>query len=210
MEDVEIIKAFLSPHGSGSGSGSGYGSGSGSGDGSGYGYGSGSGSGSGYGYGYGSGYGDLKEYNGEAVWYIDEVPTLIDRITLSIAQGRIVKDDLTTEDCFIARAGDFWAHGKTVRRAVADAQAKQLEAEPVETRIALFRELFPSLQNKATGQSFYDWHHILTDSCTMGRDEFCKSHGIKMDQLYTVGYFLQITAGSYGGEVIKSLRKSYK
>ena len=43
----------------------------------------------------------------------------------------------------------------------------------------------------------------------MGRDEFCKAHGIDLEKKYTVRYFLDITKDSYGGEVIWQVIAAY-
>jgi len=226
MEDVKVIQEFLRIRGYGSGSGdgdgdgsgygdgdgSGYGSGSGdgSGDGSGYGdgdgsgYGSGSGSGSGYGYGYG-----LKEYNGETIWYVDDVPTLIDQVHGDYARGRIINGDMTTTPCYITRVENSFAHGDTLKSAYADAEAKAMEKMPLEERISKFKTEFPSLQCSATCAEFYKWHHILTGSCTMGRDQFVKSHGLDMEREYTVEYFLSITSDAYGRDAIRKLKEMY-
>ena len=196
--------------GSGSGDGSGYGAGSGSGYGSGYGYGDGSGYGSGYGDGSGDGSGDIKALNGNIVDYIDSVPTIITQVRGNIACGYIVKNDLTLEPCYIAKVGNSFAHGNTLKEAVADAEAKEMEDMPIEERIKKFVEVFGALDSEHTGKEFYDWHHILTGSCRMGRDEFCKTHNVDLKKKYSVRYFLDITKVSYGSNVIKQVREFYK
>ena len=207
MESViatrEEVQGFLSIQNSGYGYGSGYGSGSGSGSGYGSGYGSSDGSGSGSGYGSGSGSGDIKALNGNIVDYIDDVPTIITQVRCNIACGYIVKEDLTLDSCYIAKVGNSFAHGKTIKEAVADAEAKEMENMPIEERIEKFREVFGSLDSEHTGKEFYDWHHILTGSCRMGRDEFCNAHDIDLTNKYTVRYFLDITENAYGSDIIK-------
>ncbi len=172
--------------------------------------GSGSGYGSGYGDGYGYGSGDIKALNGNIVDYIDNVPTIIIQVRGNIACGYIVKKDLTLEPCYIAKAGNSSAHGNTLKEAVADAEAKEMEDMPIEERIKKFVETFGSLDSEHTGKEFYAWHHILTGSCRMGRDEFCKAHNVDLTKKYTVKYFLDLTKGSYGSNVIKQVRESYK
>ena len=200
--------------GSYDGYGSGYGSGCGAGYKDGYGYGSilryedGSGSGPGFGFGYGGG--DITALNGNIVDYIDNVPTIITQVHGNFAYGYIVKDDLTLSPCFIAKVSNSFAHGKTLEEAVADAKAKDLEKMTVEERIAKFVEAFGPLDSEHTGKEFYDWHNILTGSCHMGRDEFCRSHSIDLTQKYSVRYFLNITKDSYGGDVIKSIKEKYE
>ena len=207
--------------GFGNNDGSGFCSGAGSGAGSGNGYGSGSGFGSGFGsgdYGYGSCsfdsvvyvYGDIKTFNGNIVDYIDDVPSIITQVHGDIACGYIIKGDLTLESCFIAKVGNSFAHGKPLKNAVADAKAKEAKRLPIEKRIEKFREVFGSLDSEHTGKEFYEWHHILTGSCRIGRDEFCKSHNIGFTKMYSVKYFLDITEESYGGDIIKLIKKEYK
>lgn len=200
--------------GSYDGYGSGYGSGCGAGYKDGYGYGSilryedGSGSGPGFGFGYGSG--DITALNGNIVDYIDNVPTIIIQVHGNFAYGYIVKDDLTLSPCFIAKVSNSFAHGKTLEEAIADAKAKELEKMTVEERIAKFVEAFGPLDSEHTGKEFYDWHNILTGSCHMGRDEFCRSHSIDLTQKYSVRYFLNITKDSYGSDVIQLIIKAYE
>ena len=206
--------------GSYDGYGSGYGSGCGAGYKDGYGYGSilryedgsdsGPGSGSGPGFGFGYGGGDITALNGNIVDYIDNVPTIIIQVHGNFAYGYIVKDDLTLSPCFIAKVSNSFAHGKTLEEAIADAKAKELEKMTVEERIAKFVEAFGPLDSEHTGKEFYDWHNILTGSCHMGRDEFCRSHSIDLTQKYSVRYFLNITKDSYGSDVIQLIIKAYE
>ena len=205
--------------GSGKGSDGGYGFGYGSSVGSGFGSersNDGSGFGSEYGFspgpdfGFGYGNGDVTALNGNIVDYIDNVPTIITQVHGNFAYGYIVKDDLTLSPCFIAKVSNSFAHGKTLEEAIADAKAKELEKMTVEERIAKFVEAFGPLDSEHTGKEFYDWHNILTGSCHMGRDEFCRSHSIDLTQKYSVRYFLNITKDSYGSDVIQLIIKAYE
>ena len=197
----------------GNGYGDGYGDGYGCGNGYGYGYGNGSGAGYSSGYG-GDGYSysdkDIKALNGNIVDYVDDLPTIITQVRGNIACGYFIKADLTLNSCFIAKAGNSFAHGYTLKEAVTDAETKELENMPIEERIEKFIEVFGSLDSKHTGKDFYDWHNILTGSCRMGRDKFCEFHDIDLEKKYTVKYFLDITDESYGGDIIKLIRKEYE
>ena len=199
---------YGSDFGAGDGYGSGYGFGYGAGAGDGYG--AGAGDGAGFGDGFGDGSGDISTYEGNIVDYIDGVPTIITRIHNNIAKGYVIKRDMTLEACYVAKVGNSFAHGETTKDAVADAEAKEMERMPVEERIEKFIEKFGSLDSEHTGKEFYDWHHILTGSCRMGRDEFCKDNYIDLDKKYTVGYFLSITKNAYGGSVIDKILETYK
>ena len=206
VREPEEVRRFIliNEFPSGSGSGDGYGSGNGSGNGSGYG--SGNGSGDGYGNGYGNGDG-LEYFNGQKVYGIDGVNTLIDSVHGNYAKGRILSNDLITEDCYIAKQGNFFAHGDTLKEAFESVMEKCLENRPIEERIAEFNSKFPDRERKYPASEFFSWHHILTGSCLMGRKQFCKKHGLDYENgEYTVNEFIELTKDAYGGDNIIQLR----
>lgn len=183
--------------------GSGDGNSNGSGDGSGFSEGDGSEDGSGEG-------GDMnvmnvKTFNGHIIDYIDGVPTIITHIHNNVASGFIIGFDMTLIPCYVAKAVNYFAHGKTLKDAVKDAEAKEMGEMSIEERIEKFIEVFGSLDSEHTGKEFYDWHHYLTGSCRMGRDKFCKDNNIDLEKKYSVKYFLNITKNSYGGDIIKQI-----
>ena len=199
MEDVRLqekIKAFLSVD---NGSGSGYGDGSG--DGYGYGYDDGAGLGSGYGSG-------IKRFNGQRVYMIDDTPTIIELVKGAAARGFILCDDLTLRPCWIARHGNCFAHGATLKEATRDAIAKWQEDRPLEEKIADFVKAHPD-PDVPYGDLF-EWHHILTGSCELGRREWCKAHGYQPTDKITVRTFIEQTVNDYGGNVIRELAKEYR
>lgn len=208
----ERIKQFMTVPENGDGSGDGFGSGDGDGDGSGSGSGDGSGDGFGFGDGSGSGdgdgfgFGDLKTFNRQRVYYVDGLPTLIDAICGNYAKGRIVNADFTTSDCYIAKEGSSFAHGKTLRAAFQALRDKAMEALPIEERINRFKAEFPDPTAKIPARRLYEWHHVLTGSCEMGRTQFARDHGIDIDtDMFTVREFVELTKNSYGGKVIRML-----
>ena len=187
-------------HGDGHDSGFGSGHGSGSGDGYGHGYGSGSGSGDGYGHG-------VNTFSGSKVYLIDGIPTLIDSIHGSYAKGYILNNDLTLTPCYIARCLNGFAHGKTLHIARKEAEKKGLQNMPPEERITLFIQRHPDKTRKYPAKDLFDWHGILTGSCTMGRQQFCREHNINVNaDSFTVTEFVKLTENAYGSGVIKKLK----
>lgn len=230
MESItKRIKEFLNVR---SGSGCGDGCGDGDGDGYGYGYGfddgcgdgcgfddgcgDGSGYGSGYGYGYGYGCGDgcgdgygVKKVNNHDIYIVDDTPTIITALFNNYAKGYIVGNDLTLKPCYIAKNGDIFAHGKTLREAVTALQDKLFEDMPEEERIAAFIECH-DYDGVYSNSDLYDWHHKLTGSCEMGRQQFAKDHGIDLDGKMSIKKFIKLTKNAYGGAIIKKLEKEYR
>lgn len=229
MEDVKVLKWIensnsygyidIYSNGNGSGDGSGFGSsysnGDGSGDGSGYGYSSDDDFGSGYGYssgdGYGSGYGysdGIKSFNGEFVYMIDEIQTIISNIKGNLAKGFILNSDLTLSPCYICKNDKYFAHGETLKEVRRALQEKILENMDTDEAIERFLSTFEK-EKKYPVKDFYEWHHYLTGSCEMGRKSFMRDRNVTFDDTYTVDEFIALCENSYGGEIIKELKERW-
>ena len=210
METLETkIKNFLNlSYGSGYGYGSGYSSGSGDGDDDGYGYGYGSGSDSGSGSGSGDGSG-VKEVNGDTVYIVDDVPTIIKSVRDNIAQGFILQHDLTLTPCYVVKEQNRFAHGETLHDALSALQEKLYDDSTEEERIKAFLKKFPKYDTPYPNRDLFAYHRVLTGSCRMGRESFCKDRGIDLDGSTTVREFVELTKDSYGGDVICKLPEVY-
>ena len=206
MEDVKLqskIQTFLSlDHGYGSGSGYGYGSGYGDGYGSGY--------GDGYGYGDGSGSGDgVSVINGDTVYKIDGIQTIIKSVHGNIAKGLILQSDLTLTPCYVVKGNNLFAHGDTLKEAMAALTDKMFDDMPEEERIAEFIKAHPDKDKPYPNQDLFDWHHRLTGSCMAGRTAFVKDHDLSLDGETTVAAFIELTKNAYNGSVIRNLEQTY-
>lgn len=190
------------------GLGSGYGCDSGniSGDsyGSGYGYGYGEVDGSGDGSGYSNNI-DIIMFNEEKIYWIDGVPTIIKNIKKQIAKGFILNEDLTLQPCYVAKIDNCYAHGDTIKEAVQQAREKTFELLPMDDRIKKFWDCH-NLMDKYSARDLYEWHHILTGSCKMGRDKFIQNKNIDINNdMFTVDEFIEICKNDYGGNIINKL-----
>lgn len=194
--------------GFGGGKGFGEGFGEGSGDGSGYGEGEGESDGSGKCMGYGEGF--MKSYNNKLVYYIDGVPTIIDSVREGVARGYIINRDKTLSSCYVAKVGNSFAHGFTLKQAYEDALGKHMIGKNEEERAELFIQEFPDIDSERPCKDLFRWHNMLTGSCEMGRKQFCKDNGIDLKANYKIRFFLDITKDSYGGHVIKILLGKYE
>lgn len=194
----------------GTGDGSGYSSGDGTGYESGYGSGWGDGDGTDYGSGYGSGlYDGVKEVNGDTVYIVDNVPTIFKSVRDNIAQGFILQRDLTLKPCYIVKEQNKFAHGDTLHDAFTALQEKLYDDSTEEERIEAFRNKFPDYDTPYSNRDLFDYHHVLTGSCRMGRESFCQNKGIDLNGTTTVREFIELTKGSYGSEIICKLPVAY-
>lgn len=210
------IEAFLDiGYGDGSGCCNGYGNGYGDGYGCGNGYGDGYGCGNGDGYGYGSGYGDgngygIKEYEGYTLYTIDNVPTAITSIRGNIAKGFTIVRNSERKPCYIVKDNSKFAHGDTLHDAFRSLQEKLYDNSTEEQRLQAFIKKFPEYDKPYSNEDLFTYHHVLTGSCRMGRQDFCTNHGIDLSGKTTVRKFVTLTMNSYGGDIIMKLPKLYE
>lgn len=162
--------------------------------------------------GYGDGYGDgIKRFCGKDVFDIDGLQTIIDHIHGNVAHGSVINDDLTTKKCFVVKNGNLFAHGETLKDAMSALREKLLDGMSEEERVAEFMKSH-NAKDTYTVRDLYEWHHLLTGSCEMGRNQFAKEHGLldMNNTRLTVREFIDLTRNAYGGSVIRLLEESYK
>lgn len=169
---------------------------------------SGDGSGYGSGDGYGDGYG-VKEVNGDTVYIVDDVPTIIKSVRDNIGQGFILQRDLTLTPCYIVKEQNKFAHGSTLHDAFSSLQEKLYDGSTEEERIEAFRKKFPEYDTPYPNRDLFAYHHVLTGSCRMGRESFCEDKGISLDGSTTVREFVELTKDSYGSDIIRKLPEAY-
>ena len=172
------------------------------------GYGCGSGSPDGNGYGSGDNFG-LKEINGNIVYIIDDIPTIITSVRNNIAKGFIVKNDLQFEPCYIVKENNQFAHGDTLKDAFMSLQEKLYDYSTEEERIEAFKKKFPEYDVKYNNRDLFVYHHVLTGSCRMGREAFVSNKGLSLDGKTSVREFVKLTQDAYGGDIIKKLPEAY-
>ena len=165
-------------------------------------------------YGDGDGYGDgsgdgVKEVNGDTVYIVDDVPTIIKSVRDNIAQGFILQRDLTLKPCYIVKERNKFVHGDTLHDAFSALQEKLYDNNTEEERIEAFRKKFPEYDTQYPNRDLFAYHHVLTGSCRMGRESFCEDKGISLDGSTTVREFVELTKDSYGSDIIRKLPEAY-
>lgn len=146
----------------------------------------------------------IARFNGEPVYYIDGMPTVLRSVHGDIAHGYTIGDDLTTTECYVARGHGYFAHGKTAREAAEGLERKIVGGMDTDAKVGEFMKRF-SADGRYPVRDFYEWHGLLTGSCRFGRDSFAKEHGISMDGEMGTREFLCLTKDAFGGGVIRAV-----
>lgn len=147
---------------------------------------------------------NIKSIDGKEIYIVDDVATIINHVYGNIAKGAIINKDLTKTPCYIAKEGRYFAHGETLVEAVSALQDKLLKKMPVEKRITTFWECHKKGVKYPT-KDFFEWHHKLTGSCLMGRQQFAKAHDVDLEGEMTVEEFIELTKNAFGGDIIRRL-----
>lgn len=213
-------ETYCDGYGSGDSYSDGYSDGYGCGESYGYSDGYGYGCGEGEGYGCSDGYGDgagysfdytfkISQINNILTKNIDDVLTAITAVQGNIAKGFIVGIDLSFQPCFIVKQDRYFAHGKTLKKALEALKDKIFESMPEEDRIRSFVESH-ELDQEYANRDFFEWHKKLTGSCEAGRMAFVRDHQIDLDGKMTTREFLELTKDSFGSNIIKKVEINYK
>ena len=208
------------------GNGDGYGDGSGYGDGNGSGYGYGDGNGYGDGYGDGSRYGDgngngnedgygdesrnlkIRRFRGSQVYYVDNIPCIFESVHENYAVIAVIDTNFfEPEKAFIGKFKNCLSHGETVKDAIRDARSKYYQSLDFNKAKAKLLSEF-EIKGRLTVKELYDWHGILTGSCSFGRTQFQQAHVLEDDDLLSLEEFVNLTKDAYRGDRIASLLKS--
>lgn len=148
--------------------------------------------------------------NGNEIYMIDGVQTVIYHVRGNVAKGAIFKSDLTLDPCFIVKQNDVFAHGETLQAAQEALMEKLFDGMPEEDRIAAFMKEYPTLDTVVKNTELFDWHGRLTGSCEFGRRAFATDHGIDMTASMTVRSFVELTKNAYGGDIIRRIEDEMK
>ena len=153
--------------------------------------------------------GNIKERIGSEVYEIDGVQTLLDDVRHGFGVGAILNFDLTLTPCYVAKANDLFAHGEIPRKAMEALRDKLFDGMIEDECIAAFWECH-NRTDKYNGRDLWHWHHRLTGSCEMGRNQFAADRGIDIDNSeWMVVEFVALCRDSYGGSVIRRLEEHY-
>lgn len=111
------------------------------------------------------------------------------------------------QPCYVAKIDNCYAHGNTIKEAVKQAKEKAFELLPEDDRIKKFWECH-NLTDRYPARDLYEWHHILTGSCEMGRSQFVREKGVDLERdTFTVDEFVEMCKDRYGGEITEKLIK---
>lgn len=154
----------------------------------------------------------VMQFQDDDVYSVDGIMTIITNVKSNYARGFIINDDMTLSKTYIARIGNCFAHGRTLKEAFDSATSKYNIKVPVEDRIRATVEKYPTLDTEVPNSELFKLHNILTGSCLYGREIFAKAHNLnKKTGSMTMRQFIELTKnGSFGSDIIVKLSDAYE
>ena len=151
----------------------------------------------------------LKSFKGKPVYYIDEIPCIFLSIVGNIAKVEVIRDDYSTVKQYIAKSGNYFAHGETKEQALRDVHNKFFASMSFEERKAEFVKTFKR-DKEYPNKDWFTWHGLITGSCESGRSIFVQSKGIDLNGKMTTLEFLNLTKNEYNGDKIAMILEDIK
>ncbi len=149
-------------------------------------------------------------FDGQAVYQIDDVATIIKHTKGAVAKGFILQSDFSLTPCYVVKGHGYFAHGETLKAAQDALEEKMFDDMDVEEKIKIFIQQF-QVGTVYPAKDFYVWHNKLTGSCEMGRKAFAKDHEIDIEKdSMTVEEFINLTKDSFGGSIIRQIADELK
>lgn len=154
--------------------------------------------------------GEIKTHNGNKVYYINDVPTVIKSINCGIGHGYIIDNNGKSVEKFVAKSYNIFVFGDSFDEVYDKLYEKDRIKEYSEIFINKFVEHF-KLNRKYNFSELAFWHRNLTGACIEGIMLFCKDNNINFENdKMTVQEFLNISKNSYGKSIVKNIAKIYK
>ena len=150
----------------------------------------------------------IKRYNGNDVYFINGYALYITHIRKPYAMGEIIKNDLTTQPCYIARVNNHIAVGESLHDVIEELRDKISISNDNEYDVAqAFVLAHPDYEKEYDWDEMVFWHSLTTASCKEGRDKFSshanKGKGSKATPKELIDFIKQSRDKSLGEKIEK-------
>lgn len=152
----------------------------------------------------------IAEYNGHKVHHIDGYYLYITHVHGPWATGEIIKNDLTTQSCYIGRLGSYYVVAGTLRE-VFDRLRKRATKRRgnIEDIAQVFCEAFPDPDKEYKWGDMLFVHSLHPYSCEQGRTRWTNTVGYGKEDRSTVWNFLEVADNSIAQNLIRRIKEKY-
>ena len=152
---------------------------------------------------------DILEYNGNKLYTLNDYLLYITNVHEPWANGEIIKNDLTTQSCYIGRINDIFVIESSIRDAIDEFRNIINKTSNNEKDVAkAFVIAHPCYDKEYDWEEMVFWHSIISTSCAEGRKDFSFSNHKKPGSKSTPRELVQMMK-NYGVYSLSSYIEEY-
>ena len=149
---------------------------------------------------------DILSYNGNKVYFIDGYSLYFTHIHKPWASAKIIKNDLTTQDCYVGKINKHTVVSNDLHVALNNLREKINKTNNNEYDIAVsFVYAHPEYEKEYDWDEMVFWHSLTLVTCKEGRDKFSsqanKSKGSKATPKELVAFIKQSRDWTLGEKI---------
>ena len=148
----------------------------------------------------------IKEYNGNKVHFVNGYTLYLTHVHEPYAIGEIIKNDLTTQQCYLGRVNNHIVVGDSLHTVIEGLREKISNSDDNEFDVAqAFVLAHPDYEKEYDWDEMVFWHSLTLVTCKEGRDKFSsqanKSKGSKATPKELVAFIKQSRDWTLGEKI---------
>lgn len=136
---------------------------------------------------------DIITFNGEKTYFFDDFVVLIKHFRFPWIKGEIIKNDLTTQPCYLTRVNNKIVVSDSIKNVYNELKEKIELKKYNDLDVArAFVMYHPDYEKKYEWGEMIEWHSLSLNSCTDGRKRFTTICNKKNKDLVTPKEFIDL------------------
>mgnify|MGYP003289826271 CR=1 FL=1 len=153
---------------------------------------------------------DIVSFNGNKVYMIDGYALYITHIRKPWAMAKIIKNDLTTQNCYIGKINDNIVVASSLHEALKELRQKVNQTNDNDYDIAqAFVYAHPDYEKQYDWEEMVFWHSLSKFSCQQGRQRFSENAHKTKDSTATPKELIAIMKQSRAANIANIMEQLY-
>lgn len=153
---------------------------------------------------------DILSYNGNKVYFIDGYSLYFTHIHKPWASAKIIKNDLTTQDCYVGKINKHVVVSNDLHAALNNLREKINKTNNNEYDIAVsFVYAHPEYEKEYDWDEMVFWHSLSEFSCNNGRRKFSENANKKTGSKATPKELIKIMKRSRAANIANIMEQIY-
>lgn len=153
---------------------------------------------------------DIKSFNGHKTYMLDGYLLYITHVHYPWASAKIIKNDLTTQDCYLGKINKHIVVAASIHEALNALREKINQSDDNDNDIAqAFVHAHPCYDKEYDWDEMVFWHSLSHSSCKLGRNNFSKNANKEPGSKATPKELIEFMKHTRAGNIAKIMEKLY-